>query len=394
MFAARSRATTLTLSVSARMEKFSAYRDPGTGLQPFLTPVPSRAPHALANLLLPFRYLLAILRTALILLLLAIYAILVRGLCLCLLPVPSLHRCISHVLTAILTRTALFFLGLFWIPVEHISRKRGGQGTKNGSAWNPQGGDIIISNWVSWIELLWLAFRFNPVFVLPVPEHGFSSPAPHLSTSIGHVPGRNIKSANTFTQNPQKKAIPIIAFRRVSLLSIISMTGHVSSCVGSEPGASLSLEQIRRHADRPIVVFPECTTSNGRGLLKFSDVFRQDIPVKGYRIFVMCIRYNSPTTFAPSVAHSIPASFLNPLPHLFRIATALKPIALRVRLLEPTESPSSRLFVTSDWISVPVEDQLAEASGALIAQLGKMKRTGLGWEDKASFLDFYRSKNK
>ena len=34
-------------------------------------------------------------------------------------------------------------------------------------------------------------------------------------------------------------------------------------------------------------------------------------------------------------------------------------------------------------------DAFTEASATLIAQVGKMKRTGLGWEDKASFLEFY-----
>jgi hypothetical protein len=37
-------------------------------------------------------------------------------------------------------------------------------------------------------------------------------------------------------------------------------------------------------------------------------------------------------------------------------------------------------------------DALTEASATLIAQVGKMKRTGLGWEDKASFLEFYNRK--
>lgn len=38
------------------------------------------------------------------------------------------------------------------------------------------------------------------------------------------------------------------------------------------------------------------------------------------------------------------------------------------------------------------EDQLAEACATLIAQIGKIKRTGMGWEDKAAFLEFYRGK--
>jgi hypothetical protein len=39
-----------------------------------------------------------------------------------------------------------------------------------------------------------------------------------------------------------------------------------------------------------------------------------------------------------------------------------------------------------------VDDILAEACAVLIAQMGKMKRIGMGWEDKATLLDLYKSK--
>jgi hypothetical protein len=52
-----------------------------------------------------------------------------------------------------------------------------------------------------------------------------------------------------------------------------------------------TLEEIRQAADRPIVVFPECTTSNGRGMLRFADVFKDySVPVKRFKVFIMCVR--------------------------------------------------------------------------------------------------------
>jgi hypothetical protein len=30
----------------------------------------------------------------------------------------------------------------------------------NNDRWNPKAGDIIVSNWSSWIELLYLAFKY------------------------------------------------------------------------------------------------------------------------------------------------------------------------------------------------------------------------------------------
>lgn len=76
-------------------------------------------------------------------------------------------------------------------------------------------------------------------------------------------------------------------FRRVSLLGMLAATGAVPSLHES----CVSLEEIRRDADRPVVVFPECTTSNGRGLLRFANVFKGvEVPVKDFRVFVMCVR--------------------------------------------------------------------------------------------------------
>ncbi|KAK2466139.1 hypothetical protein APHAL10511_001781 [Amanita phalloides] len=364
------------------MEKFSAYRDPGTGIQPFLAPISPGT----SGVLLPLRYVLAMIRTAFILTILAIYVALVHGFCLCLIPIPYLHRRVTHVLTAILGRTALFFLGFFWISVEYAPRKRRrGDGTE--LAWNPCAGDIIISNWVSWIELVWLAIRLNPIFVLPVSEQSPETNNPSMISS------RHRGARQTAGTNAPASRIPINVFQKLSLLSIISRTARVPFRPVSWANPS-SLDDIRKRADRPIVVFPECTTSNGRGLLRFSALFHQNVPVKGYQVFIMSVRYDSPSTFVPATTHCIPNYFLNPLPHLFRLATALKPIGLHIRLLAPSDSPSSQLFMTSEVIFGTVEDQLAESSAVLISQLGKLKRTNLGWEEKAAFLNFYYNRNR
>ncbi|PFH51429.1 hypothetical protein AMATHDRAFT_74979 [Amanita thiersii Skay4041] len=374
------------------MEKFSAYRDPGTGIQPFLTPIPPSASHTLINGLLPLRFALGVLRSALILILLAVYVVLVPGACSLLVVLPFVHRYTSHALIAVLGRLSLFILGVIWISVEQVPRKRG-KGIKSESAWSPRAGDIIISNWTSWLELIWLAVRFNPIFVLPISQQDPPLMSPP-STPVNRAPGRRNTPLVQATQVQEKKDIPVTAFKQVSLLSMISLTGYIPSSAQSNSIPYVTLEEIRKKADRPLAVFPECTTSNGRALMRFSDVFLQDIPVKKYRVFLMCFRYDVPTVLNPSATHCIPDSFLNPLPHLFKLATSLKPIGLSVRLLPPSESPSSPIFMTSDVMHTPSVDPLAEASSVLIAQMGKMKRLGMGWEDKGRFLNFYNSKHK
>lgn len=73
---------------------------------------------------------------------------------------------------------------------------------------------------------------------------------------------------------------------------MIAYTGRIPTQVSYDGEKYESLEQVRKRVRGPVVVFPECTTSNGRGLLRFADVFRyeRNIPVRGYKVFLMCIR--------------------------------------------------------------------------------------------------------
>ena len=255
-------------------------------------------------------------------------------------------------------------------------------------------------------------YRFNPLFVLPIPE---ATPAPSLpSPPISNTPGRRTGTGSANIQQPTHTPtvrIPIRAFRKVSLLQMISLTGHVPS-PDSDNSRLHSLEDIRKSASKPIIVFPECTTSNGRGLLRFADIFRQNVPVNAFRVFIMCVRsvtfplslpifsltlnrYDPPTTLAPTLAHSIPSNIMNPLPHLFSLTTSLSPLAISIRLLAPSESPSSPLFIASEVVTgAPQQGQLTECCASLIAHIGKIKQTGMGWEDKVKLLQLHRAKTR
>ena len=108
--------------------------------------------------------------------------------------------------------------------------------------------------------------------------------------------------------------------------------------------------------------------------------------------FTKASRYDPPTDFIPTLARPIPSSF-NPLGHLFALTTSFAPLSISIRLLEPADSISSQLFMVSEVVpDASKEDVFVSSCAALIAQLGKMKRTGLGWEDKASFFEFYQAR--
>jgi hypothetical protein len=98
-------------------------------------------------------------------------------------------------------------------------------------------------------------------------------------------------------------------------------------------------------------------------------------------------RYEPPTLLAPTLVHSIPSRFLNPIPHLLSVTTSLTPSHVSIRLLAISESPR-----TAATGSAPGTDSFTELCASLVAQIGKMKRTVMGWEDKTAFLEFYRKK--
>lgn len=152
------------------------------------------------------------------------------------------------------------------------------------------------------------AIRFDPIFVLPVTPHVKSTDAPTAkptvtTTTPGRRTGTGSAAISTPSNRPSVSRLPIQGFCEFSLLSILRATGHIPPFYGQNPAVGTdglkarakSLDEIRKDANRPIVVFPECTTSNGRGLLRFADVFLgQAVPTRKYNVFIMCVRSVSP----------------------------------------------------------------------------------------------------
>lgn len=129
---------------------------------------------------------------------------------------------------------------------------------------------------------------FDPIFVLPV------APAPTAIAENMSGPGRRTGTGSAaINKSGTMQRTAITGFHRVSLVKILSSLGTTPSTNGLPLEGAKPLEAIIKTADRPVVVFPECTTSNGRGLLRFADVFdpATPIPVKAFRVFVMCARY-------------------------------------------------------------------------------------------------------
>ncbi|KAJ3046311.1 hypothetical protein HDV00_000125 [Rhizophlyctis rosea] len=198
-------------------------------------------------------------------------------------------------------------------------------------------GDIIVSNHVSYVEILYLAYKYQPTFT-------------HV-TADGLV-------------------------RPVSLWEALKSLGDVGQLAATKdfvPVANLAKEA-RSKGWGPVVVFPEGTTSNGRGLLKFLPVFDTwTLEKSAPKIHLVGFRYDY-DEFAPSVTVG------NTLSHLFWM------LAQFGNHLEVKYLPSDEVTLVSG------EESYTSQLGALLGQVLRVRRTGLGAYDKVDFLEYYRAR--
>ncbi len=222
----------------------------------------------------------------------------------------------------------------------------------------------------------------------------------------------------------------LLGYRRASLFQLVARTS-LPPLYAREDGAGaalVTLDEARRSACGPVCLFPEATTSNGRGLLRFAEGFGGgiEVPVRGWKVWVVYFkwvrrgtpcahpllmspplhRHPPPSPHQPSATHASPNPSLipNPLSHIFfSLLPTLLPRTLQVKILHPDSSLSSGDFLPSAVLGldappatfpgasagavhreIPV---FSECVAALLVSVGRTKRLGLGWEDKVGFVE-------
>jgi len=227
----------------------------------------------------------------------------------------------------------------------------------------PKEGSIIASSRTSPIDALYLAAIFDPIFTASYPD----------TRKVEHI----------------------------SLFKAI-LRPFVYPRVTPPPRAKLiSLEALgKQFPSRVIVVFPECTTSNGRGILPFGPSLLSASPRT--KVFPVSLRYAPQDITTP-----IPHSYLTFLWNLCAKSTH----TIRIRIAEAAYNTSRRseplparatgyskntldnlLSDSSASDADPSEgldasekaflDKIAEA----LARLGRVQRVGLGVRDKGNFV--------
>jgi len=298
-------------------------------------------------------------------------------------PVAIIRRGFLRYVYGLGARALLIFMGFWWIPVETVSTKkelvtlsslaaptrhpiplslffsRTSAGAKQGSSWPPGSqvgsGDIIVCNHVSYVEVLYLAFRYCPTFT-------------QIYTKGG----------------PEGK----------TLVQPVSMYTAISNCFGvpalDATGVSdaVPLETLTSRARKeglgPVVVFPEATTSNGLGIVKFAPVFKgfadkeAHIQVAGFKF-----EFNE---FSPAFTAGSPQK------HFFQLLCQLHN-HLEVKFATPAENPSLKT-PAAESEAEDREDPLGGQIATTLARLLRLRRVQLTAEDKINFLSYFNERKK
>lgn len=283
--------------------------------------------------------------------------------------------------------------------------------SSKGISFEPKAGDIILSNFSSWLDIVYAAVNFNPVFLLPVvaPSSKPSTTAPPVKASPARR--RNAGASVVTETNEQRQQQTttsdtqrFLGFERVTLWKAISHAGRTPLVYGKDATEYQDLSQLTKTAQGPLLVFPELVTSNNRGILRMAPIFapswRDLYKVTGAlrmgkgqpELFIMSIKHEPPSSLTASTTLSVPSATLNPFRHVWALASSLSfAKGFQVRLLDPAESPTSAGYTADRTVGVGSgEDPLVEAVAGLISALSRLRRTGLGWEDKEVFLDLMR----
>ncbi|OAA38945.1 Phospholipid/glycerol acyltransferase [Beauveria brongniartii RCEF 3172] len=217
--------------------------------------------------------------------------------------------------------------GIWWVDLQLDGVKRGTLADQPRHRF-PHGGTVIAANFTSPVDVVYLAAIFDPIFTVSYP--------------------------------------------------------------GTRKLVSLR-DLVQRYPDRPIAVFPECTTTNGKAILPLSPgllACPADV-----QIFPVSLRYTPADVTTP-----VPGRWVSFLWNLLSRPTT----CIRVRIAEGQSNTSAaastnggappangelRSRAAGDAGHVtPEEQRVLDGIAEALARLGRVKRVGLTVEDKAAFV--------
>ncbi|KAB8069763.1 hypothetical protein BDV29DRAFT_182186 [Aspergillus leporis] len=328
------------------MEKFTQFRDRGSGIAPFL-PIPSQP----AGFQLPLRVFLFCFRLPLFIFVCLGYFLVLQWL-----PIGSLGKKAS--LWCILGVPSIW-----WIDLQ-VDGVRKGSLSKQHQARLPGPRSVIASSFTSPIDAVYLAAIFDPVFTASYPN------------------SRQVEHISLFQAILRSFAAPQVSPpAKARLVDIATLA--------------------QKYPGRPIVTFPECTATNARGILPPSPSLLSVAPKT--KIFPVSLKYTPADVVTP-----LPGSYLSFLWMLLSKPTHCIRVRIAECVVKSTDGEGASatrkstydtnyldtLDTDSAYGSLDTEDaELTRAEKALLdtvadslARLGRVKRVGLGVQDKKNFV--------
>lgn len=263
--------------------------------------------------------------------------------------------------------------GIWWVDMQVDGVRRGSLAKHMNSL--PQPGDIIAATFTSPLDALYLAAIFDPIFTASYPRT------------------RKVLRLSLFGTYVQALRYP----DETPPMPFQQYLTDLSSLARNNP-------------HRIIVVFPECTTTNGKGILPFSPSLLS-LP-KNKRVFPLALRYAPAdvTTPVSGARWTFLWNLLSSPTHTIRVRIAsstLKNTPARRGSLptgsmmerDRASSPDSAATSSSDTlVEVGKDEEAMDREAAAdqrfldrladdLARLQRVGRVGLTLSDKAAFVD-------
>lgn len=264
--------------------------------------------------------------------------------------------------------------GVWWIDLQIDGVKKGSLAKKH-EGRVPEPSDIIASSFTSPLDSLYLAAIFDPIFTVSYPH----TRQVHQISLLGAI----------FRALQSPKEYPPRGAKMTDLAALL-----------------------KRYPGRAIVVFPECTTTNGKGILPVSPSLLT--APSGTKIFPISLRYSPSdiTTPIPGKYWSFFWNLLSKPTHCIKVRIAevvyntskpdsvsedskylknhFKKLNEDTAYISSTDSLTSRKDQSSETTSE--EQRVLDNVGEALARLGRVKRVGLTVKDKIAFVDAWNKK--
>ncbi|KAG9393103.1 1-acyl-sn-glycerol-3-phosphate acyltransferase [Carpediemonas membranifera] len=236
-------------------EKWTSYADTRTGINPFLHDM-SQKPRNALDKMIQYSLMLSIL-PARLMVRWSFFMYKKQSTFFSKLLPARASRPILWALHTLVLRVYLALFGFYYIDARSVGKPKASIVDRIAPDVEP--GDLIIANRISWTQILYLTFRFNPIYAFP---------------------------ATDYTEVPATVPVKAVDFSEAVKLMSNNSPIETKHC---KPLSDVIYQS--RQKGRCVVLFPEGCSTNGKGLLKFLPVLDSNITaVTPKRVLTMAFK--------------------------------------------------------------------------------------------------------